>query len=70
MFSLLFIYSCLVFSLPGPTWLKNLYTTYLLVLRAIAKAKPFWEKERFYTGDEVEDKRVRSLVLDIVNSIE
>ena len=54
----------------GPQWLKNLYTTYLLVLRAISKARPFWEKERFFTGDEAEDKMVKKLVLDIVDSIE
>lgn len=54
----------------GPVWLKNLYTTYLLVLRAILKAKPYWEKELFYTGDDEEDKRVKNLVLDIVKSIQ
>ena len=55
-------------SLSGPIWLKNLYTTYLLVLRAVTKAKPYWEKETFYTGDEIEDKMVKNLVLDIVKS--
>jgi len=54
----------------GPQWLKNLYTTYLLVLRAVSKARPFWEKESFFTGDEAEDKMVKSLVLEIVDSIE
>eukprot|EP00112_Aurelia_sp_Birch-Aquarium-sp1_P001597 Seg1173.7 transcript_id=Seg1173.7/GoldUCD/mRNA.D3Y31 product="ERO1-like protein beta" protein_id=Seg1173.7/GoldUCD/D3Y31 len=52
----------------GPTWLKNLYTTYLLVLRAITKAKPYWEQENFYTGNKEEDKMVKELVLDIVKS--
>ena len=34
----------------GPVRLKNLYFTYLVVLRAIAKAAPLLEKEAFYTG--------------------
>ncbi len=34
----------------GPVRLKNLYFTYLVVLRAIAKAAPMLEKETFYTG--------------------
>ena len=34
----------------GPIRLKNLYFTYLVVLRAIAKAAPLLEKEAFYTG--------------------
>ncbi|XP_065062057.1 ERO1-like protein beta [Rhopilema esculentum] len=52
----------------GPVWLKNLYTTYLLVLRAVTKAKPYWEKETFYTGNAEEDKRLKDLVLDILKS--
>lgn len=61
---------CILFVFEGPVWLKNLYTVYLLVLRAISKAKPYWEKELFYTGDEVEDKIVKNLVMDIVKSIQ
>ena len=34
----------------GPLRLKNLYFTYLVVLRAIAKAAPLLEEESFYTG--------------------
>lgn len=34
----------------GPIRLKNLYFTYLVALRAIAKAAPVLEKEFFYTG--------------------
>lgn len=52
----------------GPGWLKNLYTTYLLVLRAITKAKPYWEHEDFYTGHEAEDIVVKDMVMDIVES--
>eukprot|EP00794_Sanderia_malayensis_P020460 gene20460-22476_t len=52
----------------GPRWLKNLYTTYLLVLRAVTKAKPYWEKEDFFTGNKNEDKMVKQTILDIVES--
>merc|ERR1712071_198566 len=40
----------------------------LLVLRAITKAKPYWEQENFYTGNKEEDKMIKELVLDIVKS--
>lgn len=32
----------------GPSWLKNLYFTYLLQLRALAKAAPYLEREEYY----------------------
>jgi len=46
----------------GPTWLKNLYFAYTVVLRAITKAAPFWEQEQFYTGDFEDDQHVQELV--------
>ena len=46
----------------GPTWLKNLYFAYTVVLRAITKAAPFWEQEQFYTGDFEDDLQVQELV--------
>lgn len=46
----------------GPHWLKNLYFTYLLELRAIAKAAPYFENELFYTGDLKHDKEVQLVV--------
>ncbi|KAL9954078.1 hypothetical protein ACROYT_G041570 [Oculina patagonica] len=46
----------------GPTWLKNLYFAYTVVLRAITKAAPFWEQEQFYTGDFEDDIQVQELV--------
>lgn len=46
----------------GPTWLKNLYFAYTVVLRAITKAAPFWEQEQFYTGDYEDDIKVQQLV--------
>ena len=48
--------------LAGPTWLKNLYFAYTVVLRAITKAAPFWEQEQFYTGDYEDDLHVQKLV--------
>ncbi|KAH7662567.1 Endoplasmic Reticulum Oxidoreductin 1, partial [Aphelenchoides avenae] len=39
-------------SWEGPERLKNVYFVYLLELRALVKAAPYLEKERFYTGNE------------------
>lgn len=55
----------------GPQWLKNLYFTYLVELRAIAKAAPYLEKESFYTGNETQDtivKKDMKMLLDVVKS--
>ncbi|GAB1598453.1 ERO1-like protein alpha isoform X2 [Argonauta hians] len=55
----------------GPQWLKNLYFTYLVELRAIAKAAPYLEMESFYTGNETNDIQVKEdmkTFLDIVRS--
>ena len=51
-----------VLNVSGPTWLKNLYFAYTVVLRAIIKAAPFWEQEQFYTGDYHSDEDVHQLV--------
>jgi len=40
----------------GPYWLKNLYFVYLLELRALAKAAPYFEHQTFFTGRETEDR--------------
>jgi ERO1-like protein alpha/ERO1-like protein beta len=50
----------------GPVWLKNLYFTYTLVLRAITKAAKYWEFEQFYTGDYEEDEHVQELVQTLI----
>ncbi|XP_030854620.1 ERO1-like protein alpha [Strongylocentrotus purpuratus] len=50
----------------GPIRLKNLYFTYLVALRAIAKAAPVLEKEFFYTGEPVEDQEVQRIVKEIL----
>lgn len=46
----------------GPHWLKNLYFIYLLELRAIAKAAPYFENELFYTGNLENDQEVQKVV--------
>lgn len=35
----------------GPQRLKNVYFVYLLELRALVKAAPYFRKELFYTGN-------------------
>lgn len=52
----------------GPQWLKNLYFIYLVELRAITKAAPYFEKEVFYAGMSAEDDEVtKQAVLDLLN---
>ena len=52
----------------GPQWLKNLYFIYLVELRAITKAAPYFEQETFFTGrDPQEDKETKLAVLDLLN---
>ncbi|XP_045183589.2 ERO1-like protein beta isoform X2 [Mercenaria mercenaria] len=53
----------------GPQWLKNLYFTYLVELRALAKAAPYFEEEGFFTGDEEEDADVKQGVQDLLSVI-
>lgn len=53
----------------GPQWLKNLYFTYLVELRALAKAAPYFEDESFFTGDVEEDTDVKQGVEDLIHVI-
>ncbi|XP_076237215.1 endoplasmic reticulum oxidoreductin-1-like protein [Calliopsis andreniformis] len=53
----------------GPNWLKNLYFTYLLELRALAKAAPYLEKEEYYTGNKVQDKDTRLAISDVISVV-
>ena len=55
-------------SSPGPSWLKNLYFTYLVVLRAVTKAGTYWEDQSFYTGDTSRDILVKEKIMTIVNA--
>ena len=54
--------------ISGPHWLKNLFFTYLLTLRAVVKAAPYWKQVNFYTGDLKEDNEVKKIVLEMVNT--
>ena len=53
----------------GPYWLKNLYFVYLLELRALTKAAPILEAQKFYTGNEEEYKETQIAVKEILNLI-
>lgn len=53
----------------GPNWLKNLYFTYLLQLRALAKAAPYLERAEYYTGSEMDDEDTRLAMNDILNVV-
>lgn len=52
----------------GPQWLKNLYFLYLVELRAISKAVPYFEKESFYAGTSIKsDHETKKAFLDFLN---
>ena len=53
----------------GPQWLKNLYFTYLVELRALAKAAPYLEKEVYYTGNYEKDEEVKDAVKDLLKIV-
>lgn len=42
--------------------MKNIYTLYALVLRAIIKANPVWKRYQFFTGDSEEDQKTSALL--------
>ncbi|CAH8456741.1 unnamed protein product [Schistosoma turkestanicum] len=54
----------------GLTRLRNLYFTYLVELRALAKAAPYLMKQAYFTGDEKMDKETRSVVTDFLQIIQ
>lgn len=54
----------------GPNRLRNLYFTYLVELRALAKAAPYLKRQAFYTGDELADRNARHAVYDLLNIIQ
>ncbi|XP_078594179.1 ERO1-like protein beta isoform X2 [Branchiostoma floridae x Branchiostoma japonicum] len=51
----------------GTTRLKNLYFVYLLELRALVKAAPYFLNQTFYTGDRGEDDEVRQLLMEVLD---
>jgi len=52
----------------GPHWLKNLYFTYLLTLRAVTKAYPYWKEVTFFTGEVKEDQEIKKVILELVQT--
>ncbi|XP_019955002.1 ERO1-like protein alpha [Paralichthys olivaceus] len=52
----------------GPKRLRNLYFLYLIELRALAKALPFFQQPSFqlYTGHAEEDRRHKELLLHVL----
>uniref|UniRef100_A0A8D3CQ80 ERO1-like protein alpha n=2 Tax=Scophthalmus maximus TaxID=52904 RepID=A0A8D3CQ80_SCOMX len=52
----------------GPKRLRNLYFLYLIELRALAKALPFFQRPSFrlYTGRAEEDQRHKELLLQVL----
>ncbi|KAG7242691.1 hypothetical protein INR49_020064 [Caranx melampygus] len=52
----------------GPKRLRNLYFLYLIELRALAKALPFFQQPSFrlYTGRPEEDRKHKELLLEIL----
>ncbi|XP_071835253.1 ERO1-like protein beta isoform X2 [Apostichopus japonicus] len=53
----------------GPIRLKNLFFTYLVVLRAIDKVAPILKDEKFYSGIPNEDEDVRATVSNLLKVI-
>lgn len=52
----------------GPKRLRNLYFLYLIELRALAKALPFFQRSSFqlYTGRAQEDQKLKQMLLDLL----
>lgn len=54
----------------GEQWLRNLYFTYIVELRALTKIAPLLRHEEFYTGFDKDDKEVQLAVKDLLNVME
>ena len=52
----------------GPSWLKNLYFAYMLVLRAIIKTESYWSTHQFYTGNDAKDASVHEQVMLMIQA--
>ena len=53
----------------GPQWLKNIYFTYIVELRALAKAAPYLEKELYYAGvSQKDDEETKTIVQAVLNA--
>lgn len=49
----------------GPSRLRNMYFTYLLLLRALVRGLPLWQQHGFHSGDAAQDQLALRTVLDI-----
>ncbi|XP_078441795.1 endoplasmic reticulum oxidoreductin-1-like isoform X1 [Wolffia australiana] len=52
--------------LKHPERVRNMYFTFLFVLRAVTKAKDYLEQAEYDTGNSVEDLRTQSLVKELL----
>ena len=50
----------------GPSWLKNVYFTHALLVRAILKGAPMWDPRHFHTGNAEEDEEVNAVVQQLL----
>jgi ERO1-like protein alpha len=50
-----------------PDRIKNLYFSYLFILRALNKAKPFLEQYHYDTGNPEEDQEVQKLIKELLS---
>lgn len=57
-------------SMEGPNWLRNLYFTYIIEMRALAKASSYLRGEIFFTGNRIEDVEVKQGVNEFLTLIE
>ena len=48
----------------GPTWLRNLYFIYLIELRAIYKARDYFQSQTYFTGNQTDDLLTKRLITD------
>ncbi|UJR16234.1 hypothetical protein I4U23_003144 [Adineta vaga] len=55
----------------GSKWLKNVYFLYLIELRAIYKAREFFQKQTYFTGNETDDIHTKELIIkNLIREIE
>eukprot|EP01117_Protostelium_nocturnum_P008274 TRINITY_DN2957_c0_g1_i1.p1 TRINITY_DN2957_c0_g1~~TRINITY_DN2957_c0_g1_i1.p1 ORF type:complete len:444 (+),score=89.46 TRINITY_DN2957_c0_g1_i1:146-1477(+) len=51
-----------------PDRIKNLYFTFVFLLRAVHKIAPILEKYHFQTGNQSEDERTHQLIMDLLKT--
>eukprot|EP00253_Pinus_taeda_P010343 PITA_10343 len=54
--------------LKYPERVRNLYFTFLFVLRAVTKVADYLSEEEYSTGHPLEDKHTQSLIIQLVNN--